>query len=150
MLVFITSSCQYNIPLYFHHFPVSCLGIPVFGLPHISLSWESLQQFREKHSCFTSLKCLPWGTKRHCHFLSWSFDAEPQHPFHIFIWDHFPFTVKQMSFQILKPFKHFLWVSTLIWKTLNEIQYSLFNNNVIFTHLSICTPGCSPSCNYFL
>ena len=50
----------------------------------------------------------------------------------------------------VSKFSHFLWVSTIIGKTLNEIQYSLFNNNVIFTHLSICTQGCSPSCNYFL
>jgi len=69
----------------------------------------------KKLSCFTSLKCLPWGMKQHCHFLNWSLDAEPQHPFHIFIWDHFPFTVKQMSFQILTQFKHFLWVSTKIY-----------------------------------
>ena len=37
MLVSITSSCQYKILWYLHLFPVSCLGIPVSGLPHIFL-----------------------------------------------------------------------------------------------------------------
>ena len=90
------------------------------------------------------------GTKQHYLFPSWSPDAGPQHPFHIFIWDRFPFTVNQISFQIRAPFKHFLGVSTIFGSILDKIQYSLFNNNFSFTHHSIHTQGCSPSCNYFL
>ena len=58
---------------------------------------------------------------------------------------YFPFTVKQMSFQILAPFEHFLQVSTLFWSTFDKIHYSLFNNNLSFTHFRVALQAATTS-----
>ena len=81
----------------------------------VFLLWELLQQLHEKRSCIIALKCYSLRLQQHYLLSSWSHDAGQQHPFHCFIWDLFPFTFRQMSFQTLKPFKRFYLVSTIFW-----------------------------------
>ena len=62
--------------------------------------------------------------------------AWPRKCLHFFIWDSFPFMVKQMSFQILATFEHFLQVSIVFGSTPDQIQYSLTNTFFRSTQLS--------------
>ena len=135
----ITSPCQYNILWYLPPTPfsVSFLGIPVSILPHIFLV-RIFTTFLQKTLLFHISQMLILFSSCSCY-------ARNQHPLYIFIWNFFPFTVKQMSFQILAPFQHYFWIYIIFGSTLNEILFSFFNNNFNLTHLLIQTIGRSSS-----
>ena len=91
--------------------------------------------------------------KQHYLFSCWSSDAGIQHPFHVFIWDCFPFVVNQMDFLILAPFEHFLWVSTIFWST--NMKFVIFSliippiSHISAYILRVTLPVSTASCTLF-